>query len=224
MNAKRKIIFKESLVNIPFIIIASIITVCIMFKAGRNVYDIEQLAILRLSPDHSSKITNYIKKDFDHYNIKYYYGDNDSSVLYAEFSYEGRKETPESKLTLYETRDGFDPGEYSSVWFMNEHYVTFTPPNSSVESDNFEMYLADEVPLMNNLVDSYSWEGMLTSCGAAENAENAYSFLGIKLFRWDHSENDTMRENFVWGIGGNPREMYSYIKGSDGEYKKAILK
>ncbi len=158
------------------------------------------------------------------YTVRYYYGDNTSSELYAEFSYEGKGDDPKSVLTLYESRDGFDPGVYSVMWFMSEQYVTYWPLNSSADGEGFEKYLANEVPLMFKFVNSYSWDGAMQTSGAEDGGAKGYACLGLKLFVWDHTEKEIMRNNFVWGVGGNPLEYYSYIPGSQGEYKKAVLK
>ncbi len=224
MSAKRKIIFKEALFTVPFLLIASLITAAVMFKAGRSAYDIEQLVKMNFTSDASQNITGYLTTASKAYDVDYYYGDNESSVLYAQFKYEGKGDEPKSTLTLYEARDGFDPGVYTTAWFFGEEYVTYWPLGSSADGAGFEKYLTTEVPVMYNLVKSYSWDGAMLSSGAGDELVSGYSLFGIKLFIWDYSDNGTIRENFLWGIGGNPREMYSYIHGTQGEYKKIVLK
>ena len=224
MNIKRKIIFKDALFLVPFMLIVSIATAGIMFKVGRTPYDIEQMAIKNVRSSNTIDISDYIKLKSEKYSVKYYYGDKNDCVLYADFTYDNRGDNPEAVLELYEARDGFDPGKYSIVWFMGEQYVTYTPSEASGEADNIEKYLSSEVPLMYNLVNSYSWDGMLSAWGIDAGSVSARSLMGVRLFSWDHSDKDIMRDNFVWGIGGNPLEVYSYIRGSQGEYKKAVRK
>lgn len=224
MNPKRKVIFKDAFFVVPFLLIASVITLAVMFKIGRNPYDIDKLITKKFHSNSTADISRYLTHKSDEYTVKYYYGDDDESVMYAEYKYEGRGDHPETTLTLYEARDGFDAGVYSVVWSLGEEYVTYTPPNSTVNSADFEKYLTSEVPLMYNLVTSYSWEGLLNSSGASDGNASGHTFLGIRLFSWDHEENGVLRGNFLWGIGGNPCELYSYIQGSQGEYKKAVLK
>ncbi|MBQ1388282.1 MAG: hypothetical protein IIY78_01505 [Clostridia bacterium] len=224
MNEQRKIIFKEALFNVPFLLIAGLVTLAVMFKSGRSAFDIEQIILSNFRSTQSISADPFLKTESKSYKVEYYYGDTNDEVLFAEFEYSGRGDDPKSTLTLYEARDGFDPGVYSTAWFLGEEYVTYWPIGSSAEGDGFEKYLSTEVPLMFNLVNSYSWEGAANTFGASESALKGYSMLGVKLFLWDFSDNGVMRENFIWGIGGNPREMYSYIQGSQGEYKKAVLK
>ncbi len=224
MNEKRKIIFKEALFTVPFLLIAALATLVVMFLSGRTPQDIERLVVSNFKSDSSADIAPFVKTDAKDYTVRYYYGDNTSSELYAEFSYEGKGDDPKSVLTLYESRDGFDPGVYSVMWFMSEQYVTYWPLNSSADGEGFEKYLANEVPLMFKFVNSYSWDGAMQTSGAEDGGAKGYACLGLKLFVWDHTEKEIMRNNFVWGVGGNPLEYYSYIPGSQGEYKKAVLK
>ena len=224
MNEKRKIIFKEALFTIPFLLIALIVTIVVMFLSGRSAYDIKSLVVTNFRSNSSADISPFLKTDSKNYTINYYYGDKNSSEIYASFVYNGKGDDPQSVLTLYEARDGFDPGVYSAVWSLGEQYVTYWPNGSSAEGEGFEKYLATDVPLMFNLVDSYSWEGSMQSSGAADGGIKGYTLLGTKLFVWDHTEKDVMRDNFIWGIGGNPMEYYSYISGDQGEYKKAVFK
>ncbi len=224
MNERRKIIFKEALFNVPFLLIVGVVTFVVMFKSGRSAFDIEQIITTNFHSDPKASVEAFLKTEAKSYSVDYYYGDTKDKVLYAEFEYVGRGDDPQSTLTLYEGRDGFDPGVYSTAWFFGEQYVTYWPLGSSADGSGFEKYLTTDVPLMYNLVNSYSWEGAAKSFGADESTLKGYTMLGIKLFSWDYSDNGVMRENFVWGIGGNPREMYSYIRGSQGEYKKAVLK
>ena len=223
MNEKRKIIFKEALFTVPFLLIAAVFTLLFMFKAGRSAYDIEQTVKTNLRSEPSADVTPFLKTDAKSYTVDYYYGDDSDSVLYAEFSYEGKGDDPKSVLTLYETRDGLDAGVYSVMWFMNDQWVTYWPLNSSADGEGSEKYPASEVPLMYNLVTSYSWDSAMLSSGAADGAAKGYTMLGVKLFTWDASDKGIMRENFIWGVGGNPLEYYSYIPGTQGEYKKAVL-
>ena len=223
MNVKRKRIFKDALFNVPFVIIISAVTVGFMFCAGRTPYDIKQIAASKIDSKSDLDVSAYYNQRAKSYKVDYYYGDKESEKLYAEFVYDGKGDTPVKTLTLYEARNGFDAGEYSRLWVLGDEYVTYTPPDSTVESGAFEKYLASEVPLMANLVSSYSWDTMLQNSGAVTGC-NSSSEVGVNLFLWDSTENDVLRDNFLWGIGGNPKEMYSYIKGSQGEYKKAVLK
>lgn len=224
MSEKRKLIFKEAVFNVPFLIILTVVTAVIMFLSGRSPYDIEQLIKMNMQSDSKIGVSDYLQTSRKSYEVKYYYGDNDGKELYAEFKFEGKGDTPKSTLTLYEARSGFDPGVYTIEWFKSNEYVTFTPPDTTADSDKYEQYLTSEVPLMYSFVNSYSWDGAMLKSGAGDGSASGYSLLGIRLFVWDYTDDGVSRENFIWGIGGNPQEMYSYIRGSEGEYKLMRLK
>lgn len=224
MSQKRKIIFKEALFNVPFLLIVSALVFAVMFLSGRSAYDIEQIVKHNLHSDAAADVTACLKTERKAYKLEYYYGDNTDKVLYAEFEYKGKGDTPESTLTLYEARDGFDSGIYTTVWFFDEEYVTYRPLGTSQDSESFEKYLTTEVPLMYQLVNSYSWDGAMLSGGAADGGTSGYKLIGLRLFLWDHADNGNIRENFLWTIGANPRELYSYIPGTQGEYKKVVFK
>ena len=216
MSNKRKIIFKEALFNVPFLLIISAATLLMMLLSGRSAYDIEQLVKLNMHSDPAVSINSFLTTESKSYETVYYYGDKDSSVKYAEFEYKGKGDAPESVLTLYEARDGFEAGVYSLVWFYDEQFVTYTPPGS----DSFEKYSASENPQMCGLVESYAWESAMAQSGAADGMQSGYKLMGLRLFIWNSGD----RECFLWTIGGNPRELYSYILGTQGEYKKTVFK
>ncbi len=224
MSEKRKLIFKEAIFNVPILLILTILTSAAMFLSGRSAYDVRYMIRTNLHSDPQADVTSYLTTSRKSYKIDYSYGDKNENVLYAEFKYEGKGDTPKSILTLYEARSGFDAGEYTIEWFKEKEYVTYTPFNSTASDENYEQYSAEDVPVMYNFVSSYSWNGAMLKSGAADEQTSGYSFMGLKLFVWDYTDEGIIRECFMWGIGGNPREMYSYIRGTDGEYKKMVLK
>lgn len=224
MSNKRKIIFKEALFNVPFLLIVTVVTLLFMFFSGRSPYDVEQLVKHDLHSDPTLNITSFLTTEAKSYKTAYYYGDNKDKVKYAEFEYKGKGDAPESILTLYEARDGFDAGIYSLVWFYDEQYVTYIPLDSTGDNSSFIKSPVMENPQMYELVKSYSWEGAMLGFGATNETASGYKLLGLRMYIWNTGDSETLRECFLWTIGGNPQEMYSCIPGSQGEYRKTVFK
>ncbi len=213
MSGKRKTIFREALFIVPFMLIVTVVSLAVMFSVGRTPLDTAGIIGRHFAADKSMTFEEYSGYESTKYEIKYYYGDNEECVKYAEYSYNGKGDTPVQKLTLFEARDGFDPGYYKIEWFHGEEYVTYATLENE---DKTELYTSGEVPVMYYLVLSYSWQSQMDYFGE-ELPSDGYKLFGfISLYTWE-TEN---RDNILWGIGGNPMQFYSYIKNTDNEYKR----
>lgn len=215
MSEKRKIIFREGLVIVPFLLLAAAVSLGFMFFSGRTVLDAVKLVARHVKTEIPADSSAYFDYDGVRYTISYFYGDTDSSVQYAEFTYDKNSDKAVQSLTLFEPRDGFDPGFYKIENFHSEEYVTYAVLENEEET---ELYLSQDVPVMYNLIQSYSWQGQSDIYkSAAQESAKYYKLLGIiSLYTWDADG----RENLIWGIGGNPIQFYSYITDSESEYKK----
>lgn len=214
MSEKRKTIFREGLFIVPFMLIVAVVSLVVMFSVGRTPLDASEIIGKHVETDNSMTLEEYSNYDSTKYEIKYYYGDNTECVKYAEYSYNGKGDKPVQKLTLFETRDGFDPGFYKIEWFHGEEYVTYAALENEEKT---ELYGSGEVPLMYNLVLSYSWQSQMNLYGAEYLPSKGYKLFGfISLYTWDTDD----RDNVLWGIGGNPIRFYSYIKNTENEYKR----
>ena len=214
MSEKRKTIFREALFIVPFMLIVTVVSLAFMFSIGRTPLDMSQIIERHSLPDSSMTFEEYSGYESTKYTIKYYYGDNEECVKYAEYSYNGKGDKPVQKLTLFETRDGFDPGFYKIEWFHGEEYVTYAALENEEKT---ELYGSGDVPVMYNLVLSYSWQSQMQYYGGEYLPSEGYKLLGfISLYTWDTED----RDNVLWGIGGNPMQFYSYIKDTDNEYKR----
>lgn len=217
MSEKRKRIFKDALFVFPFMLIVSAVALGMMFTIGRTPRDMAGILKRNFTSNQSMKIDDYSKYNTKKYNIDYYYGDSESCVKYAEYSYNAKGDDPLQTLKLFEARDGFDPGIYKIEWFHMEEYVTY----STLENENeVELYKTEEVPLMHNLVESYSWESQMEMYETEVQPSKGYKVLGLlTVYTWESTD----RQNILWGLGGNPKELYSYINNSVSEYKKISL-
>ena len=214
MSEKRKTIFREGLFVVPFMLLVTIITAAIMFSVGRTPLDAVGILARHVKSDKSMTLEQYTAYDSVKYNLKYYYGDDTERVKYAEYSYNAKGDETTQSLTLFEPRDGFDPGFYKIEWFHEEEYVTYAALENESKT---ELYHFDEVPVMYNLILSYSWQAQTVLYGTEYEPAKGYKLLGfISLYTWDTEG----RENILWGIGGNPLQFYSYIKEAENEYKR----
>ncbi len=217
MNEKRKTIFREALFTVPFMLVVSVASIASMFFIGRTPLDAAGVLKRHVRSNKTMSIQDYSEYDSRKYELKYYYGDDDDTVKFAHYSYNAKGDDPIQSLTLYEPRDGFDPGYYKIEWFHDEEYVTYATLENE---DKTELYYADEVPLMYNLILSYSWKAQAEFYGADNEPSKGYKPLGfISLYLWDSDG----RKNILWGIGGNPIEFYSYIADAENEYKKVVF-
>ena len=214
MSEKRKQIFREGLFVVPFMIIVTAVSLIMMFLVGRTPADVVGSVNRNIKSDQSMNIASYTQINKPKYTLYYYYGDDSSSVKFAEFEYNAKGDNPLSSLTLFEARDGFDAGHYKIEWLHAEEYVTYATLDNENETEN---YPAEEVPLMYNIIKSYSWQNQLESFGVEYEPSKGYKLLGfVSLYTWD-SDN---RRNILWGIGGNPLVFYSYLGSGSSEYKK----
>lgn len=219
MSEHKKQILRESVFLIPFLLIAAVVSVAVMFGTGRNVMDIVETAQSSLTPSAQLDLADFAGDSGSASSLKYYYGNygNDGeTVKYAEFREKADSNEPTVSLTLYEPRDGFDAGYYKTEWFHSEEYITYAPPD---DKNNAESYPIGEQPYMYEYVKSYSYENLLNNYGALTEYSNGYSILNaVKLFVW----NTDGRTNMMWGIGSIPMQFYTYYNNSD-EYKKVTI-
>lgn len=214
MSEKRKTIFREALFIVPFMLIVTVISFSVMFFVGRTPLDASEIIGRHFKADKTMTLEEYSEYDSVKYSLKYYYGDDTECVKYAEYSFNSKGSDPVQSLTLFEPRDGFDPGYYKIEWFHEEEYVTYATLDNE---DKTELYHSEEVPVMYNLILSYSWQSQSELYGASYEPSKGYKLLGfISLYTWDTDG----RKNILWGIGGNPLQFYSYIKDAENEYKR----
>lgn len=217
MSEKRKRIFKDALFIVPFMLITVVLSLALMFVVGRNVHDMMKIVKENTTSDKTMDISVYTQLSTNKYTLRYSYGDDSSSTQYAVYSYNSKGDDPIEELELMESRDGFEPGTYRIAWYMQQEFVSYTPSDPSIES---VVYEAEDQPYMCEYVRSYSWSEMLSACGAdAETTKGYKIFKFISAYVWDSTE----REYILWGLGGNPQELYSYVNSKPGEYRKITV-
>ncbi len=217
MSEKRKRIFKDALFIVPFMLVTVIVSIIMMFVVGRDVFDMMTIVKENTTSDKTMDISEYTEMQSNKYSLSYYYGDRESSVEYATYSYNAKGDYPIETLELKESRDGFEPGIYKIEWYMQQEFVSYTSNDSAAEPG---LYPASEQPYMCEYVRSYSWSGMLEEFGIDNDMAKGYKVLKfISAYVWDTSE----RENILLGLGGNPTNMYSYRMDKPGEYRKVTV-
>ncbi len=217
MSEKRKRIFREAIFIVPFMLIVTVVSLAGMFMVGRTPRDMVGILKRNFTSDSSMNIDSYVGYESKKYDLEYYYGDTSECVKYAQFSSNSKGDTPTCTLTLFESRDGFDPGIYTIEWFYSQEYVTYSPLEGEGES---ESNIASDVPITYNMVKSYEWESQLVNYEADFEQYKGFKVLGfLSVYSWDSAE----RENILWGLGGNPKELYSYLHNSKDEYKKVVF-
>lgn len=218
MSEKRKRIFKEALFIVPFMLIVTAVSLAMMFFVGRTPRDMMGILSRNFTSDKSMKLSDYAEYNNKKYTLEYYYGDSEECVKFAEFSYNSRGDDTIYELTLLEPRDGFDPGNYTIEWFYSEEYVTYSPLGGTEET---ELNLVEDVPITYNMIKSYSWKSQMEAYEADSEMFKGYKVIGlVSVFTWDSPD----RQNIVWGLGGNPKQLYSYLNTSKSEYKKVVYK
>lgn len=218
MSEKRKVVLMEGLFLVPFLLIATVISLVLMFGIGRNFSDIVELSQEYLTADSSMDITEYEFDEDKGYKLKYYYGESEQCTEFANYSQKSNKDGITYELTLLEARDGFDAGYYKTEWFHSEEYITYAPIEDKNKTTS---YPVDEQPYMYNYVKSYSYETLLNDYSALSSNTNGYSILGIvKLYVWETNG----RVNCIWGIANKPIQFYTKIDNGTEEYKKVVFK
>lgn len=219
MSEKRKRIFKEALFLLPFMFVVTAVSLLLMFFVGRDIRDVMNIVTSNSTSDKNMDISDYSEYESKKYTLEYYYGDESDCVKYAEYTENSRGDDTTRILVLHEPRDGFEAGTYKTEWFYSTEYVSFTPTDG--EEDNTQSYSAEEQPYMYDYVLSYSYSRLLTDYGAQVEKSKGYKVLGIiSAYTWDSSE----RKNYLLGLGGNPKQFYSYLNNSNTEYKKVLIK
>ena len=213
MSEKRKRIFKDALFIVPFLIVTVIVSLAAMFVSGRDVHEMMTIVKENTNSDPTMDISEYTKLEKNKYTLSYSYGDKESSVVYAFYTYNYKGDNPIETLDLKEQRDGYEPGIYKIEWYMNQEFVSYTPDGSTSEP---VLYPSVEQPYMCDYVRSYSWNTMLDNLGVDSDLSKGYKVLKVlSAYVWDTTE----RENILLGFGGNPTEMYSYLHDKPGEYR-----
>ncbi|MDE7390452.1 MAG: hypothetical protein K2M82_05885 [Lachnospiraceae bacterium] len=217
MNERRKRILKESLFLFPFLIVVSIVSIGIMFAQGRTIRDTVDLVEEYFTSDSGMDLSVYAENNSNKYTLKYYYGEKDSSEQYAEYTQKTRDGETTCNLVLYEPRDGYQAGYYTTEWFYSVEYVTYAPLD---DENSANSYPAEEEPYMYEYIRSYSYDSLLTTNGVETDAYKGYKLLGfISLYSWDYID----RTACAWGIGSKPFEFYIYYNDSTTEYKKVTV-
>ena len=217
MSEKRKRIFKDALFLVPFLIITALLTLGLMFVAGRDVFEMMTIVKENTTSDSAMDVSGYINLQSNKYSLSYSYGDKENSVEYAVYSYNAKGDNPIETLVLKEERDGFEPGTYKIEWYTNQDFVSYTPDGSTSAP---VLYYAEEQPYMCEYVRSYSWSNMLYGLSIDSDTAKGYKVLKVlSAYVWDNSE----RENILLGLGGNPTDLYSYRIDKPGEYKHIKL-
>lgn len=216
MSEKRKRIFKEGAFFLPFLLVVTMVSLIIMFSVGRTMRDAMDLVSENFTSDKNMDVLAYAENESKKYTLKYYYGDAESRTEYAEFTKKMKSDQTIYSLTLLEPRDGFDAGYYTTDWFYSEEFVTYAPLD---DKDNTTSYTLDEQPYMYEYILSYSYETLMNDYGATYEVSRGYNILGLKIYMWDSSE----RVNYLWGLGGNPMQFYSYLYDKNIEYTKVII-
>lgn len=216
MSEKRKRIFKESAFFVPFLLVVTIVSLILMFSAGRTVRDAMNLVSENLTSDVNMDVSAYAVNENKKYTLTYCYGEGEESTEYAEFSQKMKSDQTVYTLTLYEPRDGFDAGYYTTDWFYSEEFVTYAPLD---DEENATSYSVSEQPYMYDYILSYSYDTLMNNYGATTEMSKGYNIIGLKIYMWDTID----RVNYLWGLGGNPMQFYSYLYGNDSEYTKVII-
>jgi len=219
MSEQRKRIFKDALFVIPFLLIVTALSLGVMFLTGRDAKDIMQLVTDNFTSDNKMNISVYTESfSPKKYSLRYSKISDSENEPYAVYAFNKKGDDPTETLTLSKECDGFEAGVYRIEWFHQEQYITFTPLEYDAQT---ESYLVNEQPFMFEYVKSYSWDNLISVSGAAVETVKGYKLLGfISAFTWD---SDTSR-NILWGLGGNPQELYIYSMDSDQSQKVAVSK
>ncbi len=202
----------------PFMLVVTAVSLVLMFFVGRTPKDMVGMLSRNFTSDKSMQLTDYSEYKNKKYSLEYFYGDSEECVKYAEFGYNSKGDNTTYELTLLEPRDGFDPGYYAIEWFHSEEYVTYSTLSGDEET---ELNHVEDVPITYNMIKSYSWESQMENYGADFEPFKGYKVIGlVSVFSWDSTD----RMNIVWGLGGNPKQLYSYLNTSKDEYKKVVFK
>lgn len=203
----------------PFLLIVTVVSLVLMFSIGRDARDVMQLISNKLSVDSSMDLSDYSENKGEKYSLKYYYGDGTDTTLYADFSQKEKGGEVTYSLTLYEPRNGFEPGYYKTEWFHSEEYVTYAPLD---DKNNETSNRAEEQSYIYDYIKSYSYDGLMSELGADSiNSTDSFKILGLgTVFQWSFDG----RENYMWGLGNTPIELYSYIFNGSSEYKKVSIR
>ena len=219
MSEQRKRIFKDALFVIPFLLIVTAVSLGAMFLNGRDAKDIMEIITENFTSDNQMNISVYTEAFAPKkYTLKYSELSDSDSEPYAVYVLNKKGDDPTETLTLSKECDGFEAGVYKIEWFHQEQYVTFTPLEYDAQTEN---YLVVEQPYMYEYIKSYSWDNLMTESGASYEVIKGYKILGfISAFTWDSETS----QNIIWGLGGNPVELYIYSIDYEQSRKVSVSK
>ena len=116
MSEKRKRIFKDALFIVPFMIVTAAVSMVLMFIAGRDIHEMMTIVKENTNSEPTMDITEYTGLQSDKYSLSYSYGDKESSVVYASYTYNAKGDNIVETLELKGERDEFDPGTCKIEW------------------------------------------------------------------------------------------------------------
>ncbi|MEE3451344.1 MAG: hypothetical protein VZR27_11740 [Acutalibacteraceae bacterium] len=219
MSEQRKRIFKDALFIIPFLLVVTVLSLGLMFLTGRDAKAIMQLVTENFNSNQDMSVSVYTESFAPKkYTLKYSEISDSENEPYAVYVLNKKGDDPTETLTLSKQCDGFEAGVYKIEWFHQEQYVTFTPLDYDAQTVSYQVA---EQPFMYEYVKSYSWDNLLSTSGATYEVVKGYKLLGfISAFTWDSETS----QNILWGLGGNPQELYIYSNVAEQSKKIAVSK